>query len=160
MMDMKGDVSGMALAGSPSEKLAAYIVKLGSPEWHPRGFPVEFFSLVDEGGSQIRATISELGPQLLARVLGLSDVQEATLSVIFAYADANGLLLVDLEDLKTLLSFIAQYGKEELSEYGQISGATLQVIMRQIIAFEGQSAGKFFGEKSLDISDLMVTHED
>lgn len=155
MMDIKGDISGMAMPGGVSEKLSNYIAKLGNPTWQPQGFPTEFFSLAGEGGSQIRATISEFGPMLLSRVLGLSDVQESTLTIIFKFADDNGLLLVDLDDLKSLLSYISNDGKAEIENYGNVSAATIAVIMRQIIALESQWAKEFFGEKSLEIEDLM-----
>lgn len=160
MMDMKGDISGLAMPWELSEKLEKYIQKFGSDfSWNPEWFPVEFFSLSWEGGSQIRATITEFGPMLLSRVLWLSDVQSSALSVIFRYADENGLLLVDLEDLKTLLSYLSQYGKQELINFGQISPTTMQVIMRQIIQLESQWMKEFFAEKSLDITDLMQLHD-
>lgn len=107
MMDIKGDISGISMPGGVSEKLDNYLQKLGNPDWNPIAFPVEFFELLGEGGSQIRATISEFGPTLLSRVLGLSDVQESALAVIFKYADENGLALVDLSDFKSLLSYIS-----------------------------------------------------
>ena len=103
----------------------------------------------------MRSTVSEFGPFLFARVLGLSSVQTAALTIIFKYADDNGVLLVDLDDLETLLSFLATDGKNELALYGQISQATIQVIMRQIIVLKSQGAAQFFGEKSLDMNDLM-----
>ncbi|RAL56353.1 hypothetical protein BLM37_02435 [Candidatus Gracilibacteria bacterium GN02-873] len=155
MMDIKGDISGLSMPGEYSEKLQKYIDKFGDLEWQARGFPVEFFSLLNEGGAQVRSTVSEFGPFLFARVLGLSSVQTAALTIIFKYADDHGLLLVDLEDLETLLSFLATDGKNELASYGQISQATIQVIMRQIIVLKSQGASQFFGEKSLDMSDLM-----
>lgn len=107
MMDIKGDISGVSMPGTASEKLNSYLEKLGNPEWNPTIFPVEFFELLGEGGSQIRATISEFGPTLLSRVLGLSSVQESALAVIFKYADEKGLALVDLEDFKSLLSYVS-----------------------------------------------------
>ncbi len=126
------------MPGTASEKLDGYIAKLGNPTWVPQGFPVEFFSLLGEGGSQIRATITEFGPTLLSRVLGLSAVQESALAMIFQYADDKGLLLVDLEDFKSLLSYLSTDGKDEIASYGQLSSATIQVIMRQVIALESQ----------------------
>ena len=160
MMDIKGDISGLAMPGERSEKLDNYIEKFWENViWKSQGFPVEFFSLSGEGGSQIRATISEFGPTLLSRVLWLSDVQSASLAVIFRYADENGLLLVDLEDLKILLSYLSQDGKSELSAYGQISPATMQVIMRQIIQLETQGMKEFFSEKSIDVEDLIRIHD-
>lgn len=155
MMDIKGDISGLSMPGGVSEKLDAYLQKLGNPDWKPQGFPVEFFSLLGEGGSQVRATVSGFGPMLLSRVLGLSSVQESTLAIIFKFADDKGLLLVDLEDLKTILSYISTDGKAEIEAYGQVSSASAQVIMRQIIALESQGGKDFFGEKSLDMPDLM-----
>ena len=130
MMDIKGDISGLSMPGEFSEKLQKYIDKFGDLEWQARGFPVEFFSLLNEWGAQVRSTASEFGPFLFARVLGLSSVQTAALTIFFKYADDHGLLLVDLEDLETLLSFLATDGKNELASYGQISQATIQVIMR------------------------------
>lgn len=160
MMDIKGDISGVAMPGKSNEKLKSYIEKLGNPTWNPQGFPTEFFALSGEGGSQVRATISEFGPKLLSRVMGLSAVQESTLTVIFAYADANGYLLVDVEDLKTLLSYAIGEWKAEMEKYWQISSTSVQVIMRQIIGLESQGANNFFWEKSLDINDLMRTNDE
>lgn len=155
MMDIKWDISWVSMPGVVSEKFLAYKDKFGEKyTWNANGFPTEFFQLNWEWWFQFRATVTEFGPFLLSRVLGLSSVQSAVLSVIFKYADDNWLLLVDLQDLKSLLSYISQ-NKESFEQYGQISPATIQVIMRQIISLESQWASNFFGEKSLDINDLI-----
>lgn len=160
MMDIKWDISGLSMPGVFSDKLDNYISKFGENfSWNPTSFPTEFFSLLGEGGSQIRATVSEFGPMLLSRVLGLSDVQASALSVIFKYADDNWLLLIDLADLKSLLTYLNTDWKNDLSHYGQVSSQTIAVIMRQIMAMESFWANNFFGEKSLEIEDLMRIDE-
>ncbi len=145
MMDMKGDVSGMAFAGSPHPKIDERLTHMPSIEWKPQGFPVEFWQLHGEGGAQLRATITEFGPQLLSRMMDLTDAQQGALAIVFAYCDDKGLLLVDLDDLKTVLTFVSKEGKEEVENtYGSVSTATLRVLMRKIIELENQGASEFF----------------
>ncbi len=145
IMDMKGDVSGMAFAGSPHPKIDERLAHMSSVEWKPQEFPVEFWQLHGEGGAQLRATITEFGPQLLARMMDLTDAQQGALAIVFAYCDDKGLLLVDLDDLKTVLTFVSKEGKEEVENtYGSVSTATLRVLMRKILELENQGASEFF----------------
>ncbi len=154
--DIKGDLSGIALPGEPSEKLLARTQKIGQ-EWRPRGFPTEFYALGGEGhGVPVRATVSSFGPILLSKVLGLNEVQESSLGLVFYYADQKGLLLLDLEDLRALLQFlVSDEGKPELTAIGGLSKATAGVILRSIITLVTQGADEFFGEPEFDTRDLL-----
>lgn len=152
--DIKGDLSGLAAAGAPSEKLAARTAALGQ-QWSGRAFPVEFYALGDDVGSGIpvRATVSGFGPLLLSRVLGLNPTQESSLGLVFHYADEKGLALVDLSDLRAVLTFLTgDEGKAELKGIGGLSAATAGVILRELVAFSAAGADTFFGEPELDVS--------
>ena len=154
--DIKGDLSGIASLGQPSDKLLARTAKLGQ-DWAPQGCPTEFFSLGGRGiGVPLRATISSFGPTLLSKVLGLNDVQESSLGLVFHYADAAGLPLLDLEDLRAVLTHLtSDEGKAELKTIGGLSAATVGVILRSLITFSDQGADAFFGEPELDTADLL-----
>lgn len=154
--DIKGDLSGIALPGESSEKLLARTQKIGQ-DWQPRGFPTEFYALGGEGhGVPLRATVSSFGPILLSKVLGLNEVQESSLGLVFYYADQNGLPLLDLEDLRSLLQYlVSDEGKPELTALGGVSKATAGVILRNIITLAAQGADKFFGEPEFDTRDLL-----
>lgn len=155
MMDIKGDLSGLAAPGDPAPFLLERYQKL-SLDYIPEPFPVELFTLTDDYGSQMRATVTEFGPVLLSKVLGLNDVQQGILSVIFKYADEQGLLLIDLDDLTKMLQFVSDEGRAEIEkEYGRISTASVGTILRKVIALRQQGADHIFGELSLDINDLM-----
>ncbi|MDQ1174868.1 DNA helicase HerA-like ATPase [Microbacterium testaceum] len=157
--DIKGDLSGLAAAGTPSEKLSARTAALGQ-NWSARAFPVEFFALGDDVGSGIpvRATVSGFGPLLLSRVLGLNATQESSLGLVFHYADQKGLALVDLSDLRAVLTFLTgDEGKAELKGIGGLSAATAGVILRELVAFSAAGAETFFGEPELDVSIFLRT---
>ena len=154
--DVKGDLSGLAEpaeAGGPAEKRMG---ELGLP-FAPAGFPVEFLSLGGIGpGVPVRATVSDFGPQLLAKVLGANETQESSLGLVFHYADTKGLPLLDLSDLRALLTYLdSKDGKAELEGIGGLSRATVGVLLRSLVGLETGGGTEFFGEPQLDIADLM-----
>lgn len=156
--DIKGDLSGIALPGQPSEKLLARTQAIGQ-QWQAGGRPTEFYALGGQGtGVPIRATVSSFGPILLSKVLGLNEVQESSLGLVFHYADVNGLPLLDLEDLRAVLQYLtSDEGKPELKNLGGLSVATAGVILRNIITLSTQGAEAFFGEPEFDTADLVRT---
>ncbi|MCE5346067.1 MAG: DUF853 domain-containing protein [Bacteroidales bacterium] len=155
LMDVKGDLSGIAMPGEEKPFITERHSKIGLP-FSAKGFPVELMSLSQQEGVRLRATISEFGPVLLSRILDLNDTQEGVLSVIFKYCDDKQLALLDLKDLKKVVQFVTEEGKEEIEkDYGKISTATTGIIMRKLLELEQQGAELFFGELSFDIRDLM-----
>ncbi|MDD7961648.1 helicase HerA-like domain-containing protein [Microbacterium thalli] len=158
--DIKGDLSGVAAPGEPSDKLLARTSAIGQ-EWAPRSFATEFLALGGRGtGTPVRATVSGFGPLLLSRVLGLNATQESSLGLVFHYADSNGLALVDLSDLRAVLTYlVSNDGKAELTELGGLSKATVGVILRELIVFADSGADVFFGEPEFDVRDLMRVAE-
>lgn len=161
VMDIKGDLSGIATAGENNAKIQERYAKTQLP-YQPQAFPVEFLSLSGEKGIKLRATVTEFGPILLSKILGLNDTQTSIMSIVFKYCDDKGLPLVDLDDLKKVLQYVTDnaHGKQELTEsYGSISPASLGAILRSIVALEQQGATQIFGEPSFDISDLIKTRE-
>jgi uncharacterized protein len=155
LMDVKGDLSGIAMPGEEKPFITERYSKIGLP-FSAKGYPVEFMSLSQQGGVRLRATVSEFGPVLLSRILDLNDTQEGVVSVIFKYCDDNQLALLDLKDLKKVVQYVTEEGKEEIEkDYGKISTATTGIILRKIIELEQQGADLFFGELSFDIRDLM-----
>lgn len=160
VMDMKGDLSGLAVEGVASDGVLKRAKLLGE-EFKPEGLPVEFLTLSKEPGARLRATVSEFGPVLMSRILDLNDNQAGLLGTIFKFADDRGLLLLDLKDLKKILQFVTDEGKEDYQkEYGNISSSSAGTILRKVVALEGQGADKFFGEKSFDVEDLTRTGKD
>ena len=159
--DIKGDLSGIASPGQPSDKLAARTAKLGQ-DWTPRACPTEFFALGGQGvGVPLRATMSSFGPTLLAKVLDLNAVQESSLGLVFHYADTAGLPLLDLADLRAVLTHLtSDEGKAELKDIGGLSAATVGVILRSLITFADQGAEAFFGEPEFDTADLLRVTRD
>jgi DNA helicase HerA-like ATPase len=157
LMDVKGDLSGIAVAGEAKPFILDRHAKINIP-FSVKGYPVELLSLSQQEGVRLRATVSEFGPVLLSRILDLNDTQEGVLSVIFKYCDDNQLGLLDLKDLKKVLQYVTEEGKAEIEkDYGKISTSTTGIIMRKIIELEQQGADLFFGELSFDIRDLMRT---
>jgi DNA helicase HerA-like ATPase len=155
LMDVKGDLSGIAMPGEEKPFITERHAKIGLP-FSAKGYPVELLSLSQQEGVRMRATVSEFGPVLLSRILDLNDTQEGVISVIFKYCDDNQLGLLDLKDLKKVIQFVTEEGKEEIEkDYGRISTATTGIILRKILELEQQGAGLFFGELSFDIRDLM-----
>jgi DNA helicase HerA-like ATPase len=154
--DIKGDLSGVSQPGQENEKLLARTKTIGQ-EWTASGFPTEFYALGGQGtGIPIRATITSFGPVLLSKVLGLNDVQESSLGLIFHYADKQGLTLLDLKDLRAVITHLtSDEGKADLKDLGGLSAATAGVILRSLIGFADQGAEAFFGEPEFDTADLM-----
>lgn len=155
LMDVKGDLSGLAAPGASNEKIQARHAKLGIP-YAPQGMPVELLSLSKEPGARLRATVSEFGPVLLGRILELNDTQQSVLALVFKYCDDHGLPLLDLKDLRRMLQFVSDEGKNEIKKvYGQVSSSTVSIILRKLIEIEQQGADRFFGERSFDVNDLL-----
>lgn len=155
MADVKGDLSGISAKGEPSEKFSERLKKLGIENHQFESFPVQFWDIYQESGHPIRATISDIGPILLSRILGLSETQEDVLNLIFKVADEEGLMLLDLKDFKSMLSYAQENIKQISSEYGLISSQSISAIQRSLISLEKEGADKFFGEPMLDIYDMM-----
>jgi DNA helicase HerA-like ATPase len=157
--DVKGDLSGIAAAGDSKPPFVKRAQDIGI-EYVPDRFPVVFWDLFGEQGHRIRATVSEMGPLLLSRLLDLNDTQEGVLNIAFRIADEQGLLLLDLKDLRALLQLIAENAKELTATYGNVSKASVGAIQRQLLVLEKQKGDEFLGEPALDISDLMRTDRD
>jgi DNA helicase HerA-like ATPase len=154
MMDVKGDLSGIAVPGVPNARITERHEKIGYP-FVPADNPVEFLSLSDEKGVRLRATVTEFGPVLLSRLMELSDAQSGILAAIFQYCDDNDIPLVDLEDLRRSIQYITGPGKAEVeAKYGAMSSVSSGTILRKIVELEQQGADKFFGEPSFDVDDL------
>ena len=155
LMDVKGDLSGIAMPGVEKPFITERHAKIKLP-YSVKGFPSEMMSLSQQDGVRLRATVSEFGPVLLSRILDLNDIQAGVLAVIFKYCDDNKLALLDLKDLKSVIQYITEQGKEEIEkDYGRISTSTTGIIMRKILELEQQGAELFFGELSFDIRDLL-----
>ncbi|MGH9285091.1 MAG: helicase HerA-like domain-containing protein, partial [Acidimicrobiales bacterium] len=154
--DMKGDLSGLARPGEENERVADRVEEMGL-DWAPAGYPVSFLSLGGLGpGVPVRATVSSFGPQLLGKVLDANDTQTSSLSLVFRYADEQGLALLDLDDLREVLKFLAgDEGKAALKEIGGLSPATAGVLLRKIIELEDQGGEAFFGEPEMAVTDLL-----
>ncbi|MES2748729.1 MAG: helicase HerA-like domain-containing protein [Bacteroidota bacterium] len=159
MMDIKGDFSGIAKQGEEKSFITERHTKINIP-YTTASFPVELMTLSAQDGVRLRATISEFGPVLFSRILDLNDTQAGVVSVIFKYCDDHKMPLLDLKDIKKVLNYITEEGKDEISsEYGKISTATTGTILRKIIELEQQGGDFFFGEKSFEIDDLMRIDE-
>lgn len=154
--DVKGDLSGVAAAAQPNEKLLARAEQLGVT-LAPSAAPVVFWDLFGQQGHPIRATVSEMGPLLLARLLELNDVQEGVLNVVFRAADEEGLLLLDLKDLQAALTYAADNARALSARYGNVAAATVGAVQRKLLVLENQGGANLFGEPALDLSDLMRT---
>lgn len=160
MADVKGDVTGMAQAADDANgKLAARAAALGAPGWAPAGCPVRQWDMLGGPGIPVRVTVSDMGPVLLARLLGLTEVQEGVLNVVFRVADDRGMLLIDLKDLRALLNYAGEHAKEFELEYGRVSPQSVGAILRALIAVEDQGGDVFFGEPALDLADWFACDE-
>ena len=160
LMDVKGDLSGIAIKADQNPKIEERHAKLGLA-YTPSGNPVEFLSISNEKGLRLRATVSEFGPVLFSKILGLNETQSGMISLIFKYCDDNQLPLLDLKDMKKVLQYLGDEGKADLvKEYGTLSSASVGTIMRKIIELEQQGADIFFGETSFDVGDLCRTDRD
>ena len=189
MADMKGDLSGISQAGKmsgfiekrlpeffPADHSASdidhpdkpYAEDKGNGQWSMangqsiqfQSCPVRFFDVYGEQGHPMRATVSQMGPQLLSRLLGLNETQDGVLNIVFRVADERGLMILDLKDLRSMLDYVSQHAKEYTSTYGNVSSASVGAIQRALLQLEAQGADKFFGEPSFDIHDLMTTVPD
>lgn len=159
LMDIKGDLSGVAMAGTDNPKITERAGKIGVT-WHATGNSVEFLSLSGEKGARLRATITEFGPVLFSRILGLNDTQGGVVAVVFKYCDDQNLPLLDLKDFKKVLQYLGNEGKEAIeAEFGQFSSATAGTILRKVVELEQQGAETFFGEVSFDVHDLVRMDE-
>ncbi len=155
LMDLKGDLSGLAQPGSHHIKIGERHEKIGIP-YKPCPFPVELLTLSSEKGVRLRATVSEFGPILFAKILGLNETQTGVVMVVFKYCDDNNLPLLDLKDFREALNYITTTAKEELEgTYGRLSSASVGAILRKIVELEQQGAGSFFGEPSFEVEDLI-----
>lgn len=155
MADMKGDLSGISQTGSMSGFIEKRCVEFGieSPEFGP--CPVRFFDVYGEQGHPMRTTVSNMGPQLLSRLLGLNDTQEGILNIVFRIADDRGLLLIDMKDLRSMLNYVSENARQYTATYGNITAQSVGAIQRALLTLENQGADKFFAEPSFDIYDLL-----
>lgn len=160
LMDIKGDLSGMAAMGALNDKIAERYKVIGM-EYHPAAYPVELMTLSSEKGVRLRATVSEFGPVLLSKILGLNDTQGGLLAMIFKYCDDSKLPLLDLKDFIKVLQFVSEEGKSEMEKsYGKISTTSTGTILRKVVELQQQGADIFFGEKSFEVDDLMRISND
>ena len=157
--DIKGDLSGIAAAGEMKDALVARAKSMGLT-YQPDQCPVVFWDVFGEQGHPVRATISEMGPLLLSRLLQLNDTQEGVLNIAFRVADEQGLALLDLKDLRAILGYVADHAAELQKDYGNVSAATVGTVQRQLLVLENQGAKSFFGEPALDLADFMRTDRD
>ncbi len=158
--DIKGDLSGLAAAGVGSPAVVERAKAIGAA-WEPKASPVEFVSLTGKTGAQLRATVSSFGPLLLSKVLGLNDTQTSVLTLVFKICDDQGLPLLDFDDLRAVLKFLAsEAGKPVLADVGGMSSVTVGVLLREMVELESQGAGQFFGEPEFDVEDLLHVTSD
>jgi DNA helicase HerA-like ATPase len=157
MADVKGDLAGLSQAGGSNPKVIERAKELGISDFKGEATPVVFWDVFGENGHPVRATVSEMGPLLLGRLLELNDTQEGVLNMVFKIADENGLLLLDLKDLRSMLQYVADNADQFKTQYGNISTASAGAIQRNLLALESQGADKFFGEPALNLDDLIQT---
>ena len=157
MADVKGDLSGLPKPGGENPKVAERIQKLGFKDFTLEGYPVVFWDVFSEQGHPVRTTISEMGPLLLSRILSLNEIQSGVLTIVFKIADDNGLLLLDLKDLRAMAQFVGDNAEQFRTQYGNISAASVGAIQRGLLAIEQQGGDRFFGEPALNIQDFMQT---
>ncbi len=157
MADVKGDLAGLSQPGANNPKVAERAKELKLDNFTGEACPVVFWDVFGEQGHPVRATVSEMGPLLLGRLLDLNDTQAGVLNIVFKVADDNGLLLLDLKDLRSMLQYIADNADQFKTQYGNISAASAGTIQRNLLALESQGADKFFGEPALNLEDLIQT---
>ena len=156
LMDIKGDLSGLAQPGESNDHIVWRHGAIGEP-YNPQALPVELFSISNEPGTRMRATVSEFGPVLLSKILSLNDTQGGIITILFKYCDDNQLPLLDLKDLRKTLQYLSGEGKKEIEkEYGRISAVSISTIMRKVIELEQQGAELFFGERSFEVNDFLL----
>lgn len=159
MADMKGDLSGISQSGKMSGFIEKRCSEFGISDPHFESCPVQFFDVFGEQGHALRATVSDMGPLLLSRLLELNETQSGVLDIVFRVADDRGLLILDLKDLRSMLGYVSEHAAEYQQNYGNISAASVGAIQRALLALENQGANKFFGEPAFDINDLMRTKQ-
>lgn len=159
LADIKGDLSGMCRPGNESEDMSKRIAKFGIDDWSYTSFPTRFFDIFGKNGHPVRTTVSEMGPILLSRLLGLTAAQEGVLNIVFRAADDNGLLLIDLKDLKAMLQYVTEHRAEYTLSYGTVNPQSAGAIQRALLSLESQGGDLFFGEPALDIMDWITTDE-
>ncbi len=157
MADVKGDLSGLPFPGGENPKVKERIQKLALEDFKFQGFPVTFWDVFGEQGHPVRTTVSEMGPLLFSRILMLNEIQSGVLTLVFKIADDNGLLLLDLKDLRAMLQFVGDQAEQFKTQYGNISSASVGAIQRNLLTIEEQGGDKFFGEPALNLQDLMQT---
>ena len=157
MADMKGDLSGISQVGKMSGFIEKRLPEFGITDPQFQSCPVRFFDVYGEQGHPMRTTVSQMGPQLISRLLQLNETQDGVLHIVFRIADDRGLLILDLKDLRSMLDYVAQHAKEYSTQYGNISAASVGAIQRALLQLEAQGADRFFGEPAFDIFDLMQT---
>ena len=153
--DVKGDLAGLSQAAVIGEKLQARIDRLGLTDWKSEASPVVFWDIYGKNGHPVRTTVSEMGPNLLMRLLELNDTQEGVLQVVFKVADENGLLLLDLADLRSMLAFVSENAKQISAQYGLVAPQSIAAIQRSLLRLESEGGDNFFGEPALDLNDFM-----
>ena len=157
LCDVKGDLSGMCVPGTATESLQERIRGFGMEDFAFKSYPTRFWDIFGEQGHPVRVTVSEMGPTLLGRLFGLTEIQTGVLNIVFRVADDNGLLLLDLKDLRAMLQYVGDNRAEFTTEYGNVSAASIGAIQRALLAFEDEGGATFFGEPGLDINDWMRT---
>jgi DNA helicase HerA-like ATPase len=160
MADVKGDLSGVARPGEENPKIRDRATKLGLEEFHYIAYPAAFWDLYGQQGHPVRTTISDMGPLLMSRLLNLNDTQSGVLALVFKVADDNGLLLLDLKDLRAMLQHVAGNAAQFTTQYGNVSAASVGAIQRRLLELQEQGADDFFGEPALDLDDFMQTDND
>ena len=158
--DVKGDFAGISQPGQDNPKIAERVQSLGLTNYTHTGYPVTFWDVFGDQGHQLRATVSDMGPLLLSRLLDLNETQTGVLHLVFKIADDNGLLLLDLKDLRSMLQFVGENAKQFTTSYGTISAASVGAIQRGLLTLESQGGSEFFGEPALDLEDLIQTDRD
>ncbi|HPJ38382.1 MAG TPA: DUF853 family protein, partial [Spirochaetota bacterium] len=157
MADVKGDLSGICREGGGNAKVDERVKLLKITDHSPEAFPVTFWDIYGEQGHPVRTTISEMGPLLLSRLLNLNDTQSGALTMTFKIADDNGLLLLDMKDLRSMLQYVGEHAAEFNTEYGRVSSASIGAIQRGLLTLDGEGGDTFFGEPALNIDDLIQT---
>ena len=160
LADVKGDLSGMVRAGENSDKISSRLTECGVPGFQFRSFPVVFWDMYGEQGHPVRATVSQMGPIMLSRMLGLNDTQSGVLNIVFRVADDQGMLLLDIKDLKAMLNYVGEHAHDYTLKYGNIASTTIGAIQRAVAVLEDQGGDRFFGEPALSIGDWMQQDED
>ncbi|NCF17245.1 MAG: DUF853 family protein [Haliea sp.] len=159
LADVKGDISGISQAGKPHPKVDERVQKIGIENFSLQSYPVSFWDLFGKKGTPVRATVSEMGPQMLSRLLQLNETQESVMTLVFEFADGEGMLLVDLKDLRSTLEYLGEHSRELGTGYG-VSKASVNAILRRLLMIEREGGKKFFGEPALQLQDFMQTTRD